>query len=75
MSFDELLREIDRLDHDAIKQLQDYLTKKLRAERLKKFDQAVVALQEDLTPAEVEAIKQAMNQDYIEPVDVETWQD
>jgi hypothetical protein len=75
MTLDELLQEIDRLDDEALKQLQDYLTKKQQAERLKKFDQAVAALQADLTRKDVEAIKQAMSQDYVEPMDVEAWQD
>jgi len=75
MTLEGLFSQIDQLTPNELERLWAYLDQKRRERRLEAFDEAVAALQEGLTPEQVEEIKQAMAEDYIEPVDVDQWRD
>lgn len=75
MSLDELKSQIDALDQTEFETLLEYMQNQRREARLKTFDEAVDALQAGLTREEIEEIKQALNVEYVEPVDVDQWRD
>ena len=75
MTLEELLTAVNQLSEEELQQLQAHIGKRQREARLRAFDEAVAALQEGLTPERIEEIKAAMNEEYVESVDVEQWRD
>jgi len=75
MALANLLKEVDRLSQEELQQLQEHIARRRRMARLKAFDEAIAALREGLTEEQIDEIEQAMNAEYIEPVDLDEWRD
>jgi hypothetical protein len=83
MTLAEVIKAVDKLSPDEIRQLRDYLDKRETQahphnlsveERIRLLDKAFDRLREGLTEAELKDITEAINAEYIEPWDDSEWQ-
>ncbi len=75
MTLDQVIREVDRLDKEEFRLLVEHVEQRQKQEWTQAFDEAVEALREGLTEEEVSEMVQAMNAEYIKPMDDEQWRD
>jgi uncharacterized protein YeeX (DUF496 family) len=78
MMLDELMRAVDELSEEELRQLRDYVNQRhvnnLSAdERIQMLEEAADAIREGLTPEELDEMIAAMNEEYIEPWDEAEW--
>lgn len=85
MTLQEIQTAIDTLSYDEIQQLQDYLMQRktdLRPgrgrtsqERIRLLHESAAALREGWTQEQLDEMTAAINEDYIEDVDLDIWRD
>ena len=75
MTFDELLQEIDTLPKEQLQLLQQHIAQRVNAEaKIAALRGAVAALREGLSEVQITEMAEAMNKEYIEPLDENEWQ-
>ncbi|MBI5958456.1 MAG: hypothetical protein HY866_06975 [Chloroflexi bacterium] len=85
MTLQEMIKAIDLLHPDELRQLRSYIDQRESAvrhayelspeERIQRMDAAVEVIREGMTQAELDEMIEAMNAEYIEPFDEELWKD
>lgn len=85
MTLQEVIQAVDRLTPAERRELLEYLEQRESTERpahdlspderIRRLDAAVEALREGLTQAQLDEMTEAMNAEYIEPVDEDVWKD
>ncbi len=75
MTLDQVIREVDHLDKEDFRLLVEHIEQRQKQEWVQAFDDAVEALQEGLTEKDVSEMVQAMNAEYIKPMDDAQWRD
>lgn len=85
VNLQDMKNAIDRLTPEERRELRQYLEQRESTEqlthelspeeRIRRLEEAVKALREGLTQAELDEMTDAMNAEYIEPVDEDVWKD
>jgi uncharacterized alpha-E superfamily protein len=84
MTLQDAIKVVDELSPDELQELRAYIDQREREsaiqslspeERIKRLDIAARAIREGFTEEEWAEIEQAMNEEYIEPVDEDVWKD
>jgi uncharacterized protein YeeX (DUF496 family) len=80
MTLNELIKAVDALSEEELRQLRDYVNQRpvhrLSAEeRIRMLEEASAAIREGLTQAELSEMISAMNEEYIEPFDESEWRE
>ncbi|MCD4685180.1 MAG: hypothetical protein K8S97_04515 [Anaerolineae bacterium] len=85
MTLQDVKQAVDRLSPGARRELREYLAQRESTEqpvleltpeeRIRRLDAAVEALREGLTQQELDEMTEAMNTEYIEPIDEDQWKD
>lgn len=86
MMLDELMKAVDRLSNEELRQLRDYVNQRHTDEEeetelltgtmnVDALMRAVDEIREGLTEAEIDEMIAAMNEEYIEPFDESEWQE
>lgn len=86
LTLQDVIKAVDQLSPDERRELREYLDQRESVpqpvqeltpeERIRRMDEAVKAIREGMTQAELEDMIAAMNEEYIEPVDDEdVWKD
>ena len=78
MTLDELIKAVDTLSGEELRQLRDYVNSRPLYElspeqRIQMLDEASQAIREGLTQEELNEMTAVMNEEYIEPVDEAEW--
>jgi hypothetical protein len=77
MTLDEILQIVDKFSLKDKQQLREYLEreerKQLANEKIRRLDAGFAAMRQGLNEADLDAITQAMNEEYIEPTDKADW--
>ncbi len=85
MTLQDVKQAVDRLSPGERRKLREYLAQRESTEqpvleltpeeRIRRLDAAVEALREGLTQQELDEMTEAMNTEYIEPIDEDQWKD
>lgn len=79
MSIDDLLEAVDQLNPDELRQLQQRITARRQQmspdEVFATLQKAFADIREGLSEEELQDMVDAMNHEYIEPVDDDLWRD
>ena len=81
MSLDELMKAVDRLTGEELRQLREHIDYRRRThkftpeERIQMLEEAADAIREGLTQKELDEMIAVMNEEYIEPFDEAEWRE
>ncbi len=85
LTLQDVMKAVDQLSPEERRELREYLDQRESApqpaqelspdERIRRMDEAVKAIREGMTQAELEDMIAAMNAEYIEPIDEDAWKD
>jgi hypothetical protein len=85
MTLQDVIRAVDRLSSEERRELREYLEQRESTERVaqelspqeraRRLREGFAKLREGLSEAELDEIIEAMNAEYIEPVDESQWKD
>jgi hypothetical protein len=83
MTLQDVMKAVDRLSADELRELRRYLDQRESTaaleltpdERARRLDKAFEQLREGLTQEQLDEMTGAMNAEYIEPFDEDLWKD
>jgi hypothetical protein len=75
MTLQDVKNAVDQLNRDQLDELLAHIEKRRKEEWKQAFNAAVDEIREGLTDAQIKEMVDAMNQDYIEDVDLDQWRD
>jgi len=78
MTMQDILRAIDRLTPDELRQLRDYIEQQqhqIAQIEITQLDRALEALREGLTSEQLDQLEWAMNVETLTPTDRSAWQE
>lgn len=85
MTFQEVIKAVDTLSPEELRELRTYLEQREGAaqpalelvpeERARRLDEAFEQLREGLTQKQLDEMTEAMNAEYIESFDEDVWKD
>ena len=77
MTLADIMQAADKLSQtdrrESIEYLERQERKQLAEEKIRRLNEGFALLREGLSDASLEAITQAMNEEYIEPIDDSEW--
>lgn len=83
MTLTDIMQAVEKLSSEEKQKLREYLEqgetslmhKLSPEERARRLDEAAAKIREGLTQAQLDEMTRAMNEEYVEAVDVELWKD
>lgn len=78
MTLDELMKAVDTLSGEELRQLRDYVNQRHAhkfspEQRIQMLDEASNAIREGMTQEELDEMIAVMNEEYVEPWDEAEW--
>jgi hypothetical protein len=83
MTLQDVMKAVDQLSPEELRELRQYIEQReglpwpvqalTPEERARRLDEAFEQLRDGLTQAELDEMTEAMNAEYIEPVDEDVW--